>query len=126
MRKSGTRCGVYVTVIAAFLLGGCGTPRFMVASEPTGTPTVALIVERITCELADLVRKEGDFARYRGLLREAGYEVAVSLSLLVSEKGELAPNFNFPVPPNFGFNVGAAVSRSREQQFSSRRTSITT
>lgn len=117
MRGFETACGVCATAICALMLGGCGTPRFMVASEPAGTPTVALIVGRITCELADLVRKEGEFGRYRNLLREGGYEVAVSLSLLVTEKGELAPNFNFPVPPTFGFNVGAAVSRSREQQF---------
>lgn len=88
----------------------------MVANE-TGGPTVALIVARITCELADLVRRDSEFGKYGDLLRTAEYEVAVSLSLLVTEKGELAPNFNFPVPPSFAFNIGAMVSRTREQNF---------
>lgn len=116
MSTFGKRCGAWLTALASIMLAGCGTPQFLVARDEGG-PTVALIVGRITCELADLVRNEGEFGKYGDILRAAEYEVAVSLSLLVTEKGELAPNFNFPAPPNFAFNIGAAVSRTREQNF---------
>lgn len=98
----------------ALLTGGCATPQFMVASNERG-PTVMTIVDRITCELADLVRDDTGYGRHKARLLTGNYHVAVTLSLMVNETGELAPSLNFPVPPQFAFNVGMRVQRQREQ-----------
>lgn len=99
---------------AGLALAGCGAPQFMVASRE-GTPTVMDIVQRINCELADLVGNDPDFGRHRQRFLVGDYHVAVAISLVVTETGELAPNFNVPVPPQFAFNVGMRLMRQREQ-----------
>lgn len=99
---------------ACLAMAGCGAPQFMVASRE-GTPTVMDIVDRINCELADLVRDDTDFGKHRQRFLAGDYHVAVAISLVVTETGELAPNFNVPVPPQFAFNVGMRLMRQREQ-----------
>jgi hypothetical protein len=100
----------------AALLGGCVTPEFDIP-EKNGAPTVASITNRVTCELVDLVRKGGEFGEYRPVLLTGNYEVAVSLSLQVTDSGELSPSLSFPYPPLFEFGAGAKFMRSREQNY---------
>lgn len=106
----------WVHVVTLVGLTGCATPQFMV-SERNGAPTVLDIVARIRCELADLVRTGSGFDDHRRRLIAGNYHVAVAISLLVAETGELAPTLNFPVPPQFSFNVGARLARTRDQNY---------
>lgn len=113
-RRTRTPAHLLITATVALFLGGCATPQFMVASEG-GFPTVMNIVDRITCELADLVRDDTGFGRHTQRLVRGNYHVAVAISLVVSETGELAPTVNVPVPPQFSFNLGLRLQRQREQ-----------
>ncbi|MGU9978993.1 hypothetical protein ACJ4V0_03025 [Phreatobacter sp. HK31-P] len=106
----------WLPAVALTGLAGCTTPQFMV-SERHGAPTVLDIVARIRCELADLVRADSGFGDHRKRLIAGNYQVAVAISLLVTETGELAPSFNFPIPPQFSFNVGARLARTRDQNY---------
>ncbi len=110
------RTGPLLSVAFALLAGGCAVSAFDLP-EKEGVPTVNSIVERVTCELIDLVRKDGPHAKHRTTLLTGNYEVAVALSLQVTDSGELSPNLNFPYPPLFDFNAGIKLARSREQNF---------
>ncbi|WP_146055913.1 hypothetical protein [Bosea psychrotolerans] len=45
------------------------------------------------------------------------YEVAASLSLQVTDSGQLTPSLSFPYPPLFELGFGARLGRSREQNY---------
>ena len=94
-------------------LAGCGVKAFDIPQEK-GAPSVALIVQRVRCELIELI-KPG--APTRRELLGNNYHVGLQLSLTVNSSGELAPSFNFPQTTEYAFNFGLKLSRAQEQNF---------
>jgi hypothetical protein len=113
VRRYATFCAMSVS------LAGCATipPDFDVPSYGQGVPSTSSIVDRIKCELIDLIRDDVEHPyKHRPLLLSYDYEVAMLLTLDVNDTGGLAPSLNFPYG-NFTFNVGANLSQSREDTF---------
>jgi hypothetical protein len=78
-----------VLIIFSFgLCGGCAVPSFDVPRDDYGQPTVKTIVERIECEIRDMVRDDrpDDPASFNRLfLINSDYDVVVALSLEVND-----------------------------------------
>ncbi|MCK1267244.1 hypothetical protein IVB44_25875 [Bradyrhizobium sp. 49] len=112
-------CGLRFRLLVcsfSIALSGCAAipPNFDVPSDVHGTPSTGTIVQRIKCELIDLIRDDVPQPyKHRKLLLGFDYEVAMLLSLDVNDTGGLAPSFNLPYG-NFAFNLGANVNQSRE------------
>ncbi|MGR9076285.1 hypothetical protein [Rhizobium leguminosarum] len=104
---------IAIAMLCPLLVSGCGVSAFDIPKE-SGAPSVAHIVDRVRCELIDLV-KPGTVTRPE--LVGNNYEVGIQLSLTVNSFGELSPSFNFIDPPNFAFNLGTRLSRAQEQNF---------
>lgn len=119
MRRHTFGLGVFL-LTTPFVLSSCVVPDFDVPSE-YGSPTIRTIVQRITCELVDMVKdgRDGQPVYDRRISLLAGnYLVSMNLELKVTDTGELAPNFNFPAVGNmFGLNVGFKASKSRIHDF---------
>jgi hypothetical protein len=114
---------VRLSTIAAFVLpivlGGCAgvVPVFDIPRDPSsGNPTVGSIVNRVTCELANLVAPG---AQNEIELLTGQNEVAVELDLTVNDTGGLAPSVTYTNGP-FMFGAGAKIEQSREQFFSEK------
>ncbi|CAN7199068.1 hypothetical protein LJR231_000499 [Phyllobacterium sp. LjRoot231] len=107
-------CRALAVSIAGFV-AGCGIPSFDIPIQQ-GAPTVTTIVQRVTCELVDMVRDDGGYEN-RTTVLTGDYQVTVQLSLDVTDSGELSPNLNFPSTDTFAFNAGLKLSRSRDQNF---------
>jgi hypothetical protein len=106
-------------VLCAHSLVGCAgiVPRFDVPTDPqTRSPSVVSIVNRVTCELANLVAPG---AENEAELLTGQYEVAVQLDLTVNDTGGLAPSLTYASAP-FAFGLGAKFEQSREQYFSQK------
>jgi hypothetical protein len=108
----------------ALACAGCGVPHFDVPTDTAGQPTVTTIIDRVTCELRDMVRDDRaqDVASFHRLfLLNGDYDVAVSLSLEVNESGGLAPSLSYISPiskaASFMFGGNAALSESRDHNF---------
>jgi len=101
-------------------LSGCAniSPDFDVPIGKNDTPLTKSIVERIECELLGMVRDDvsAPFVYGEVLLTE-DYEVAMSLSLDVTDSGNISPTFNFPYGV-FSFGAGAKLSSSRDSNLS--------
>lgn len=108
-------------VLIAVGLSGCGVQRFDIPHNSVGAPTVGSIVRRIKCELIELIRDDVPHPYDHRLSVLAGhYQVAVNLSLDVSDTGELAPTFAFPTNPTLTLNAALRLSRKRTQSFSEK------
>ncbi len=107
----------FANIVALFLsaasLASCGVKAFDIPQEG-GAPSVALIVQRVRCELIELI-KPG--ASTRPELLGNNYHVGLQLSLTVNSSGELAPSLNFPQTTEYAFNFGVKLSRAQEQNF---------
>jgi hypothetical protein len=121
MRAFGSGIGCF----AALLCAGCGVPFYDVPLDDYGQPTVKTIVERMQCEIRDMVRDDrpddpNSFHR-RWLLNE-DYEIVVALSLEVNDSGGLAPSVTYlnPFTPTstFTFAANATLSKARDHTFS--------
>jgi hypothetical protein len=113
-----------VVILAAFAVcGGCAVPRFDIPSDSAGQPTVQTIIQRIQCELKDMVRDDTDDVAsfHRLFLLNGDYDVEVVLSLEVNDTGGLAPSLSFMNPltaaTSFTFGAGATLSESRDHNF---------
>ncbi|MCG7394245.1 hypothetical protein MHY87_15165 [Microvirga sp. ACRRW] len=108
-------------LLVPFSLGGCATvvPSFDVPTDPsTESPTVKSIVDRVTCELANLVTPG---APNETDLLTGQYEVAVQLDLTVNDTGGLSPSLAYiSTGAPFIFNANAKFEKSREQYFSQK------
>ncbi|BBO09233.1 hypothetical protein TM102_07030 [Bradyrhizobium sp. TM102] len=85
----------------------------------TNGPTVKSIVDRVTCELAELVSPESLSNPEKNVgyfLLTAQYEVAIQLDLSVNDTGGLAPSFTYTAGL-FDFGASAKIEQSREQTF---------
>ena len=121
MKKSTT---LHYYFIGLLCLNGCAVPRFDVPSDPAGQPTVRTIVNRIECEIKDMIRDDlpDDPSTFsRPFLLVGDYDVAVSLSLDVNDTGGLAPNLSYMDPltkvTSFALSGTAALSKSRQHNF---------
>jgi hypothetical protein len=109
-----------VSLMSFCLLYGCAQfpPRFDVPTDKRNVPSTASIVERITCELVDMVRDDGPKrSDISPLLIAYDYQVAMLLSLDVNDTGSIAPSFNFP-HGTFATNFGLTLSQSRQDTLS--------
>ena len=114
-----------VFAFSAFLCSGCGVPHFDVPTDSAGQPTVQTIVNRVQCELRDMVRDDGGStdvtAFHRLFLLDGDYDVEVSLSLEVNDTGGLAPSLSYMHPitvaTSFMFSGGGTLSESRDHNF---------
>ncbi len=102
-------------------LSACAeVPRYDVPVDQNGAPTVNSIVRRVQCELVTLVRDaspDGPAYPYRKALLDGDYNVAISLSLDVTQSGSLAPSITAIFPFNLTIGGGAVLSKSRDQNF---------
>jgi hypothetical protein len=98
-------------------------PRFDVPTDSAGQPTVYTIIQRIQCELRDMVRDDtpdNPASFHRLFLLNGDYDVEIALSLEVNDTGGLTPNFayNSLIPGGtFLFNANGALSESRDHNF---------
>ena len=107
------------TPLCATVLAGCATivPKFDVPYYASGVPSTAAITREIECELYNLVRDDVP-AELQYPNREAilthNYQVAMLLSLDVTDTGGLAPSASFPINPTLTFNAAAQLQQARE------------
>jgi hypothetical protein len=114
-----------VAALCAVTLVGCAVPRFDVPTDSAGQPTVQSIVNRVQCELRDMVRDDmGDkdpASFHRLFLLNGDYDVEVSLSLDVNDTGGLSPSVAFMTPlsalTSLAVGASATVSESRDHNF---------
>jgi hypothetical protein len=105
---------------------GCAyVPSFDVPNDQYGQPTARTIVDRIKCEILDIVRRDrpDDVDTYHGLfLLNQDYDVEATLSLEVNDTGGLAPTVNSIVPfataaTSLVWGATGTLSGSRDQNF---------
>ena len=111
-------------LVGSVLLGGCAIPAYDVPLDEFGQPTVRTIVERIQCEIRDMVRddRKGDPSSFhRPFLLNGDYDVLVALSLQVTDSGGLSPSLSYITPlatgTTFTFGANAALSQTRGHTF---------
>lgn len=112
-------------VSAAVLCTGCAVPFYDVPLDEYGQPTVKTIVERLQCEIRDIVRDDrpGDPVSFQGpWLLNGDYEVVIALSLEVNDSGGLAPSFSYVSPltaaTTWTWGASATLSKARDHTFS--------
>jgi len=109
--------GALSTLLAC---AGCGVPRYDVPYTKSGQPTVRSIVQRIQCEIRDMVRDDTNdpVSFHRKFLLNQDFEVLVSMSIEVNETGGLAPSLTYMNPvASFTFGGNATLSESRDHTF---------
>jgi hypothetical protein len=111
-------------VLSATMCGGCAVPRYDVRYDVAGQPTVKSIVERIQCEIRDMVRNDrpdDPTTFHRNFLLNGDYDVEVSLSLDVNDTGGLSPSLTYMTPlsavNSFVFGASGTYSQSRDNNF---------
>jgi hypothetical protein len=116
---------VSALALAAALCSSCAVPHYDVPTDNVGQPTVQTVVERIQCELRDMVRDDkGDAdvtSFHRLFLLAYDYDVEASLSLEVNDTGGLLPTLAYMNPitaaTSFAFGVNGTLSESRDHNF---------
>jgi hypothetical protein len=113
-----------VVVLGGTLCGGCAVPLYDVRYDVAGQPTVKSIVERVQCEIRDMVRDdrpEDPATFHRKFLLNGDYDVQVSLSLEVNDTGGLSPSLTYMTPlsavNSFMFGASGTFSESRDHNF---------
>lgn len=106
---------------------GCSVPIYDVPYTSAGHPTVKTIVQRIQCEIRDLVRTDienpTDPSRlYGAFLRNGDYDVLIAMSIEVNNTGGLTPSLSYMSPlhvatTSFTFSGNANLSESRDHTF---------
>lgn len=104
-----------IALCMAVLLASCAVPRFGVPYNDVG-PTKATIIDRIRCELVDLIKSDSSLeGGFNVLLAGKDYVASMKLTLKVTHSGTLAPSFSFPMLGSNvagGFGLSAARTRS--------------
>jgi hypothetical protein len=137
-----TRNRFMQTAFACILAcSGCAAPRYDVTYDrESGRPTITSIIQRIECELTDLVRDPVSNLRhppavptgtippprdtdYELPLLDGDYDVQVGLTLEANDTGGLTPSVTFMEPVtkliSFAFGGSATISESRDHTFAS-------
>ncbi len=114
---------VCAAVLGASMCSGCAVPRYDVPYYD-GQPTVETIVDRIQCEIRDMVRDDmpNDVTSFnRWFLLDGDYDVQISLSLEVNDTGGLSPSLAYLNPitkaTSFMFGANGTLSESRDHNF---------
>jgi hypothetical protein len=117
------RCLSFAVLLGAAMVGGCAVPHYDVPYTAAGQPTVKTIVQRIQCEIRDLVRddSEAPHPSHRRFLLNQDFEIVVSMSIEVNDTGGLTPSLSYinavtPVKA-FTFGANATLSESRDHTF---------
>lgn len=123
--RSSRRFVSAVAVVTCGLFGGCAIPAYDVPLDEYGQPTVRTIVERVQCEIRDMVRDDRPDhpdSFHRLWLLNGDYDVLVALSLDVNESGGLSPSLTYVTPlaaaTTFTLGANATLSRARDHTFS--------
>lgn len=87
-------------VVTCALVSGCAVPPpYNVKYDQYG-PNTQTIVQRITCELADMIKEKDPVTNARAapgaFLVNGNYIAAMKLSLQGTHEGQLAPSLDFP------------------------------
>lgn len=109
-----------MTAFLSFSTASCSsTPaHFDVPYSNSGVPLLRPIVQRIRCELAELVQnKKLPFYNNRGTLLEYDYYASMLLSIDANETGSITPSLLFP-HTGFSFGIIPSVKQSRQDQIS--------
>lgn len=121
------RRSFFVAAACATLCAGCAVPSYDVPRDKYDQPTVRTIVDRVQCEIRDMVRDDrpDDPASFHRLfLMNNDYEVVVNLSLEVNQSGGLAPSVSYVTPllgtaaSTVTLGGSASVSEARDHTFS--------
>jgi hypothetical protein len=111
-------------LVGCGLSAGCAVPSFDVPRDNYDQPTVTTIIQRIQCEIRDMVRDDrpGDPASFHRLfLMNGDYDVLVALSLEVNDTGGLAPTISYVTPlavaTSWTFGATATLSKARDHTF---------
>jgi hypothetical protein len=119
------KVGVLISLFGCLICTGCAVPAYDVPLDEYGQPTAKTIVERIQCEIRDMVRDDrpDDPASFHRLfLLNEDYDVTVALSLEVNDSGGLSPSVNYVNPLSVGrtftFAANATLSEARDHTFS--------
>lgn len=110
----------FAALLLSSLCAGCAVPRFDVPYTSAGQPTVKSIVQRIQCELRDMVRDDTNdpVSFHRRFLLNQDFEVLVSMSIEVTDTGGLSPSLAYLNPSNFfTFSGNGTLSQSRDHTF---------
>jgi hypothetical protein len=112
------------TLGAGLLSAGCAVPFYDVPNDAYGQPTVKTIVERLECEIRDMVRDDrpDDPATFNSLfLLNGDYDVQIALSLEVNDSGGLAPSVTYVAgltgPSTVSWSAGGSISEARDHTF---------
>jgi hypothetical protein len=115
---------VFSILFIMSLVSGCAVPQFDVPTDSAGQPTVYTIVQRIECEMRDMVRDdmpEDPASFHRLFLLNGDYDVAIALSLDVNNTGGLAPSLSYIDPlsklTTFTFSGTGTLSEARDHNF---------
>lgn len=112
--------------LVAITCSSCGAPKFDVPYDNAEQPTIRSIVERIQCEIRDMVRDDRgpkDVPSFhRHFLLNADYDIEAELSVEVNDNGGLAPSLDYIVPfqaagHSATWSANAKYSQSRTQNF---------
>jgi hypothetical protein len=116
-----------VVLGGALLYGGCGVPSFDVPVDQNRQPTAKTIVQRLECEVRDLVRDDhlDDPDTINGpWLLNGDFDVQIALSLEVNDSGGLAPSVSFlgnvngfMHPSTYTLGTTGALSEGRDHTF---------
>jgi hypothetical protein len=113
----------FAVFLSASVGSGCAVPHYDVPYTEAGQPTVKSIVQRIQCEIRDMVRDDTDdpAAFHAGFLRNQDFDVLVSMSIEVNDTGALTPSLSYmkALSPltSFTFSGNAILSESRDHTF---------
>jgi hypothetical protein len=113
----------FAVFLGASVGSGCAVPHYDVPYTEVGQPTVKSIVQRIQCEIRDLVRDDPDdpAAFYAPYLLSQDFDVLVSMSIEVNDTGGLTPSLAYmkALSPltSFTFSGNATLSESRDHTF---------
>src|ERR1700694_2223065 len=112
-------------VTSVLIFAGCAVPFYDVPNDRYGQPTVKTIVERIQCEVRDMVRDDrpddDPETFHRLFLLNGDYDLQIALSLEVNDSGGLAPSVSYLSPLTAATSVtlgaSASLSQARDHTF---------
>jgi hypothetical protein len=122
------KLGRLAALASGLLCAGCGVPYFDVPYDQFNQPTAKTIVQRLQCEIRDMVRDDrpDDPATFnRAWLLNSDFDVQIALSLEVTDSGGLAPSLShvanlagFTHVSTVTLGLGGSVSEARTHNFS--------
>ena len=113
----------FLALLSASMSGGCAVPHYDVPYTESHQPTVKSIVQRIQCEIRDMVRDDTDdpVTFHRRFLLNQDFDVLVSMSIEVNDTGGLTPSLSYmkALSPltTFTFSGNGTLSESRDHTF---------